>query len=199
MLTDKEQQIVSNLDSGRELSQRDIAAASGLSLGMTNLLIKRLADKGFVKIRQLNWRKVQYILTPKGMMEKTRKSLWYAYRTLNQLKNIVGSIQEILLSEHRSGLRDFYILADGEARELIQMALESMTLPDARVFWIKDISEAPKDGEAIFLGMPPKRYSEGKARLIPIIDWPGAPPLKVKNGPTFGPRRKNQNDLVPTS
>ena len=56
-------------------SQRLIAQNSGLSIGKVNYCLKALVDIGFIKIRNFNNsnRKLNYayILTPKGIQEKT--------------------------------------------------------------------------------------------------------------------------------
>jgi len=56
-------------------SQRQIAKNSGLSIGKVNYCLKALVDVGFIKIRNFNNsnRKLNYayILTPKGIQEKT--------------------------------------------------------------------------------------------------------------------------------
>ena len=55
-------------------TQREISRKVGLSLGMTNALLLRLARKGYIKMKQLDWKRTEYLLTLKGAMEKTRKS-----------------------------------------------------------------------------------------------------------------------------
>lgn len=59
-----------------KVSQRQIAQNTGLSIGKVNYCIKALIEIGFIKInnfsnsdRKLNY---AYILTPKGIAEKTR-------------------------------------------------------------------------------------------------------------------------------
>ena len=56
------------------LSQRDIASQSGLSLGLVNLTLKRLLQTGHIKVSNLNKKKVEYIVTPKGFFEKANHS-----------------------------------------------------------------------------------------------------------------------------
>jgi DNA-binding MarR family transcriptional regulator len=58
-------------------SQRDMAESLNISLGLINSFVRRLAKKGYFKITHLPRNRVRYILTPKGMAEKTR--LTYAY------------------------------------------------------------------------------------------------------------------------
>ena len=63
-------------------TQRDLSRSVEISLGMTNLLLKRLARRGLIKVRQLDWKRTQYLLTPKGALEKTRKTYDYARYTV---------------------------------------------------------------------------------------------------------------------
>ncbi len=75
MISERELRIIEEISRDRNLTQRKISHRLGLSLGMTNLILKRLVNKGYVKVRGLNRRKVQYILTPTGFAEKTKKIL----------------------------------------------------------------------------------------------------------------------------
>ncbi|HPG86689.1 MAG TPA: winged helix-turn-helix transcriptional regulator, partial [Spirochaetales bacterium] len=59
--------IYSSQKRSRALTQRDLAEAAGLSLGMTNALVKRFSDKGWVLLKRLNSRNIQYALTPDGV------------------------------------------------------------------------------------------------------------------------------------
>ena len=61
------------------LSQRDLAAKLGFSLGKLNFCLKELKVKGFVKInnfkRSKNKMKYIYVLTPGGIAAKTKLTI----------------------------------------------------------------------------------------------------------------------------
>ena len=63
------------LEANPQMSQRDLAAALGVSLGKTNFCLKALLDKGLLKMQnfQNSKRKLAYayLLTPAGIAEKT--------------------------------------------------------------------------------------------------------------------------------
>jgi DNA-binding MarR family transcriptional regulator len=63
-------------------SQRDLAGASGLSLGMTNALLKRFVEKGWVKLSHLSGHSLKYILTPSGLEEVFVRSISYFSRAV---------------------------------------------------------------------------------------------------------------------
>jgi DNA-binding MarR family transcriptional regulator len=67
------------------LRQRELASAAGASLGMTNAILKRLAQKGWIVIRRLNSRNVQYAVTPDGVNEIARRSYRYFKRTIRNV------------------------------------------------------------------------------------------------------------------
>jgi DNA-binding MarR family transcriptional regulator len=69
--------ILEEIDKDQTPSQRDMARKLNISLGLVNSFIKRLVHKGYFKITHIPANRVRYILTPKGMTEKTR--LTYAY------------------------------------------------------------------------------------------------------------------------
>src|SRR5687767_5206385 len=75
-------------------TQRQLSQSTGLSLGMTNILLKRLARKGYIKIKHLDWKRTQYLLTVKGLLEKTRKSYAYALYAINQFRLIRERIRD---------------------------------------------------------------------------------------------------------
>src|SRR5207302_1373710 len=81
-LSEKEFEIINIIADGFRSNQRVLSTHIGLSLGMTNLLLRRLATKGFLRIKQLDAKKVQYLLTPRGLSEKAQKSIHYTHKTL---------------------------------------------------------------------------------------------------------------------
>ena len=84
---EKELTILENIHNQQgELRQRDLAEIAGLSLGMTNAILKRLVVKGLLTIKRVNNRNVHYIVTPSGIELITSKSYQYFKRTI---KNVV--------------------------------------------------------------------------------------------------------------
>ena len=66
------------------LSQRQLAAQMGVSLGKANYLLRALVEKGLVKLgnfgKNPNKRQYAYLLTPAGLEEKTRITLGFLKR-----------------------------------------------------------------------------------------------------------------------
>ncbi len=74
IIGEREPKIIEEISQDKNSTQRKISHKLGLSLGMTNIILKRLDSKGYIKVKGLNRRKVQYILTLKGFAEKTKNA-----------------------------------------------------------------------------------------------------------------------------
>ena len=69
-------------------SQRQLAHSLGFSLGKLNYCLNALKDKGFIKIENFtkNPKKLNYIyvLTPKGISEKTKLTINYMKKKMKE-------------------------------------------------------------------------------------------------------------------
>ncbi|MBI4445350.1 MAG: winged helix-turn-helix transcriptional regulator [Acidobacteria bacterium] len=100
--------ILSEIDAGRSVTQRLLARELGIALGLTNLLMKRLIERGFVKTkREKGRRTVKYFLTRSGATEKARLSRMYLENTLRLYTETRERIREAL---YRMEARDGKIL-----------------------------------------------------------------------------------------
>ena len=75
IITEDQLDLMHIIENDGSASQRQIAKNSGLSIGKVNYCLKALVDIGFIKIRNFNNSNNKlnyaYILTPKGIKEKT--------------------------------------------------------------------------------------------------------------------------------
>jgi len=64
------------LEADPKLSQRDLAKALGISLGVVNYCLKGLVEKGQVKVTNFrasgNKLRYAYVLTPRGVLDKAK-------------------------------------------------------------------------------------------------------------------------------
>jgi EPS-associated MarR family transcriptional regulator len=74
-ITEDQLDLIYIIECNSNASQRQMAQKTGLSIGKVNYCLKALVDIGFIKVINFNKStqkiKYTYILTPKGMQEKT--------------------------------------------------------------------------------------------------------------------------------
>ena len=80
------------------LNQRDLAEELGFSLGKLNYCLKELKIKGFIKMNNFkkskNKMKYIYILTPGGIAEKTKLSVNFMKRKMQEYDELKREISD---------------------------------------------------------------------------------------------------------
>ena len=113
-LSEKSFQILDALDSYEIFNQRQLAEHSGVSLSQVNYLLKRLLEKGLVKIKnfQKNPRKSTYLylLTPDGMEAKSQAAVRFLMSKLIEYNHLRGILFRKLTSiEKGSSARTIFV------------------------------------------------------------------------------------------
>ena len=170
-------EILTAIGEGQHLTQRALAERLGVALGLTNLYLKRLAQKGYIKItdfpRKPSTRKrLRYLLTPKGIAEKTRLTYEYMGRSLQLYRRTRDTLREALSHLPRNGMKRIALYGAGEAAELAYLTLKEFGLEPVGIF--------DKTGGRAFLGQTVREYRELVSEEIDRIilctfDLPDAP------------------------
>ncbi|MBA7510291.1 hypothetical protein ES705_02267 [subsurface metagenome] len=148
---DYEFKIIDEIGKDLNTTQRRISHQIGLSLGMTNLIMKRLIAKGYVKVKGLDRRRVQYILTPRGFAEKVKKTHRYLLRSIDTLKKVKEKIQDTVLEYYEKGERNFTILGKGELADIVEISLRDMEKKDLQYSRARTPEEINSKGSIILL------------------------------------------------
>ena len=80
-------------------SQRELAKELGFSLGKLNYCLKELQKKGIVKIKNFKKQKnklsyIQYVITPKGIAERTRLTLNFMKRKMREYDELKKDLEQ---------------------------------------------------------------------------------------------------------
>jgi len=99
------------LSTNTNLSQREMAKRTGISLGKTNYVLTELANKGIIKIKRFKSAPSKvpysYMLTPHGLEEKTKTTLKFLKRKLAEYEEIKHQIKEITKEVEKDESIDF--------------------------------------------------------------------------------------------
>jgi DNA-binding MarR family transcriptional regulator len=116
--------IYSSQKRSRGLTQRDLAESAGLSLGMTNALLKRFSDKGWVLLKRLNARNIQYALTPDGVNEIAHRTYRYFRRTARAAGLYRDMIEAFVMAKKHEGATRLVLAGVSDIDFLIEYACE---------------------------------------------------------------------------
>jgi DNA-binding MarR family transcriptional regulator len=138
-------QMLEALEQEAIITQRTLATRLGIALGLTNLYLKRLIRKGYVKCVTVSPNRLVYSLTPRGVARKARLTYEFMKYSLDFYRDVRQHLRRSLAGAVARQNR-VAIYGTGDAAELVFLLLRDMGLELTAVFG--------PEGNGQFLGLP---------------------------------------------
>ena len=133
------------------VTQRGLASQLGIALGLANIYLKRMINKGFIKCVNIQPNRISYLVTPRGIAEKARLTYEFMDYSLHLYGEVRQHLRAVLIDCAAAGRR-VAICGRGEAAELAYLSLKESGLEPVAVF---DRDPGPE-----FLGMPVRSIAD---------------------------------------
>ena len=137
-----------------ETTPRQLARNLEVSLGLVNAFMKRLYRKGYFKVTTLPKRRVKYLLTPKGVVEKSRLTLEYIDYSLGFFRDVRRGLKDQMLGLREEGATGVALVGAGELAELAFLSLREWGLE------VRAVAAGVGEDKDAFLGRPVATYRE---------------------------------------
>ena len=145
--TYRDMHLLNELTDSPGVTQRELSKRIGIALGLTNLMLRRLVNKGYVKILGTKRSRIRYLITPKGILEKSRLTYEFIQYSLQLYGRVRHFLREQLAVLAQTGNRRVLLCGTGELAELAFLVIREMGLELVGV-----VSESADQSH--FLGYP---------------------------------------------
>lgn len=147
--------ILENIEKNPDTTQADLAAQLGIAVGSVNWYLKRMIKKGYVKVTQMQRRRLRYLLTPKGIAEKARLTTEFMQASLYWYRITRETTTSFLQEIKQAGYTEVYIAGDSDLAEIVYLScleaqvkvktVNDSTCPVFRIEGLKTVLDWPDD------------------------------------------------------
>lgn len=129
----RELALLQEITADPDVSQAKLAEDLGVAIGTVNWHLKRLVEKGFVKVKRIRRRKLRYIITPEGIGLRAKLTLAYVQQSFSLFRQIRRDVRGHLQSLKELGIAAVRLEGSGDIAEVCRLTcLEGhFTLTDA--------------------------------------------------------------------
>jgi DNA-binding MarR family transcriptional regulator len=136
--------LLQEIEADPDVSQATLAEELGVAIGTVNWHIKRLVEKGFVKVKRARRRKLRYIITPEGIALRARLTVDYIQQSFKLFRHIRNRVQTLLKQLDKLDIHTVRLEAKGDVADVCRLTCmeQHFTLtesPDAPVLIVDGI------------------------------------------------------------
>ncbi len=125
----RELQLLEQIESNPDATQADLAGELGVAIGTVNFALHRLIQKGYIRAKQLQRRRLKYIITPAGLALRSQlamDSLQYSMRLYRETRR---QAKALILAARRKGCPAVAIVGDGDLAEIARLTCLELNMP----------------------------------------------------------------------
>jgi DNA-binding MarR family transcriptional regulator len=119
--TERELGLLEAIEKDPDTTQASMAARLGVAVGTVNWHIKRLIEKGYVKVKRAERRKLRYIITPEGIALRARLTVAYIENSMMLYRETRDQARALLQSAKEKGYKQVRIIGDGDIADVCRL------------------------------------------------------------------------------
>jgi DNA-binding MarR family transcriptional regulator len=151
----RELNLLQELEKNPVCSQRELSNKFGFALGVTNACLKKMVQRGWIRLKDIDHKRIGYFLTPKGLYEKAKLDhhlMSWSVQHYAVLREIIGQrLQEIEAQGAErvafygvsQEMEVAYLLIQGARMTLVGIVEDPERINDTKLFGLqlKDVNQ----------------------------------------------------------
>lgn len=119
--SDRELVLLDQIERDPDVTQASLADQLGVAVGTVNWHIKRLIEKGYVKVKRAQRRKLRYIITPEGLAFRASLTMHYIETSMRLYRKTRQRVGELLVEVKHAGFNQVKIDGDGDIADICRL------------------------------------------------------------------------------
>jgi DNA-binding MarR family transcriptional regulator len=117
----RERMMLEHIERDPDVTQASLADQLGVAVGTVNWYIKRLIEKGYVKVKRAQRKKLRYIITPKGITHRADLTVKYIESSMQLYRRTRARVLELLSVVKQNGHDTVHIDGEGDIAEICRL------------------------------------------------------------------------------
>jgi predicted ArsR family transcriptional regulator len=119
--TERELSLLEQIERDPDVTQASLATQLGVAVGTINWHLKRLVEKGYVKVKRAERKKLRYIITPEGIALRARLTVDYIERSFDLYRKTRQRVKEHIIAIRKEGFEQVRIQGEGDLADICRL------------------------------------------------------------------------------
>ena len=154
-LNTRDLSLLEGVEKDPDVNQAALADQLGVAVGTVNWHLKRLIEKGAIKVMRASRRKLKYIITPEGIALRARLTVDFVQQSFQLYRLIRSRAAEVIPAIKAAGYTQIRLDLDGDMADVVRLTClengvnigDDPNLPLVRMDGMKVVFELPESGQ----------------------------------------------------
>jgi DNA-binding MarR family transcriptional regulator len=151
--TEADLTILQHIEEEPDTTQATLASRLGVAVGTVNWHLKRLIEKGYVKVMRAQRKKLRYIITPEGIALRARLLVDFIHSSMEMYRLVRKRSTDAIKDLKSAGFSQVKIEGSGDVAEVLKLTcvehgieiVENHNAPKLKIIGLKIFSEFEAD------------------------------------------------------
>lgn len=113
--------LLAQIEENPDANQAAMASQLDVAVGTVNWHLKRLIDKGYVKVKRLNRKKLRYIITPEGIAMRARMTIDFIQNQFHLFRLVRQRVIEAIGEVKSADIHEINVIGDGDVADVCRL------------------------------------------------------------------------------
>jgi DNA-binding MarR family transcriptional regulator len=113
--------LLEGIEKDPDVNQSMLANQLGIAVGTVNWHLKRLIEKGAIKVKRASRKKLRYIITPEGIALRARLAVDFVQQSFSLYRLIRGRAAELIPTIKEAGYHQVRLDVVGDMADVIRL------------------------------------------------------------------------------
>jgi len=113
--------ILEHIEKEPDTTQATLANRLGVAVGTINWHLKRLIEKGYVKVKRAQRKKLRYIITPEGIALRARLLVDFIHSSMEMYRLVRNRSSEAIQNLQHAGWNQARVIGEGDVAEILKL------------------------------------------------------------------------------
>lgn len=121
--------ILEQIEQNPDATQASLAGDIGVAVGTINWHLKRLVNKGYVKVKRAERKKLRYIITPEGISLRARLTIDYIQNQFSLYRSTRAKAQALITQVQSEGYVQVHLVGEGDVADICRLTCLEQSVP----------------------------------------------------------------------
>ncbi len=121
--------LLEQIEQNPDATQASLADNMGVAVGTINWHLKRLVNKGYVKVKRAERKKLRYIITPEGISLRARLTIDYIQNQFSLYRSTRQKVHSLLTQVRAEGDARVQLIGEGDVADVCRLTCLEQSVP----------------------------------------------------------------------